>query len=285
MASEMKMRKITSLTAGLSFLLMVLTSVVLYIVPQGRVAYWADWRLWGLSKTDWGNIHINLGLLFLIALFLHLYYNWNPITSYLKDKARRMKVFTPDFNVALIVTLTAAFGTYFTVPPFSWVISLSEQIKDQAAVKYGEPPYGPAELSSLKTFAQKTNLDLVKSMQLLARAGYRAETDQITLAMLAKRHGVPPQQLYLTMKAAEKGPAGGGIIGQILPDLPPPGTGNLTMVDFCTRYGLNLKLIVRELKKQNIAAAESMTLKNIAAGKGIGPTDLYEIIKSISSQV
>ena len=51
----MKMRKITSLTAALSFLLMVLTSIILYIVPQGRVAYWADWRLWGLSKTDWGN--------------------------------------------------------------------------------------------------------------------------------------------------------------------------------------------------------------------------------------
>ena len=101
----MKMRKITSLTAALSFLLMVLTSIILYIVPQGRVAYWADWRLWGLSKTDWGNIHINLGFLFLISLTLHIYYNWKPITSYLKNKARQMKVFTPDFNVALVVTV------------------------------------------------------------------------------------------------------------------------------------------------------------------------------------
>lgn len=72
----MNMRKITSLTAALSFMLMVLTSVILYIVPQGRVAYWADWRLWGMSKTDWGNIHINLGLLFLLAGFLHIYYNF-----------------------------------------------------------------------------------------------------------------------------------------------------------------------------------------------------------------
>ena len=106
----MKMRKITSLTAGVSFLLMVLTSIVLYILPQGRVAYWADWRLWGLSKSDWGNIHINMGFLFLAALCLHIYYNWRAITSYLKDKARRMKVFTPDFNVALIVTVVAAPG-------------------------------------------------------------------------------------------------------------------------------------------------------------------------------
>jgi hypothetical protein len=280
----MKIRKITSLTAGLAFLLMALTSIVLYIVPQGRVAYWAGWRLWGLSKTDWGNIHINLGLLFLISLLLHIYYNWKAITSYLKDRARRMKVFTPDFNVALIVTVIAALGTYLMVPPFSWVISLSERIKDQGAVKYGEPPYGHAELSSLKTFAQKTNLDLTKSMQLLEKAGYGAETDETTLAMLAKRYGITPQQLYLTIKAAEKGPADGAVIGQPLPELPPPGTGNLTLADFCARYGLNMKLIVRELRKQNITVAESLTLKKIAANKGIGPTDLYEIIKSISSR-
>ena len=179
--SGMKMRKITSLTAGLSFLLMVLTSIVLYIVPQGRVAYWADWRLWGLSKSDWGNIHINMGFVFLVALFLHIYYNWKAITSYLKDKARRMKVFTPDFNVALIITVIVALGTYFMVPPFSWVITWSEQIKDGAAVKYGEPPYGHAELSSLKTFTQKLNLDLATSMDLLELAGYPAEDDQVTL--------------------------------------------------------------------------------------------------------
>jgi len=68
----MNMRKITSLTMLISFVLLVLTSVILYIVPQGRVAYWADWHLLGLSKSQWGNLHINLGFLFLLAGFLHL---------------------------------------------------------------------------------------------------------------------------------------------------------------------------------------------------------------------
>ena len=96
------------------------------------------------------------------------------------------KVFTPDFNVALIITVIVALGTYFMVPPFSWVITLSEKIKDGAAVKYGDPPYGHAELSSLKTFTQKLNLDLATSMGLLELAGYPAEDDQVTLASLAK---------------------------------------------------------------------------------------------------
>ena len=71
----MKIRKITSLVAALAFVVMVLTSFVLYIVPQGRIAYWAGWKFLGLSKTQWGDIHINTGILFLLALVLHTYYN------------------------------------------------------------------------------------------------------------------------------------------------------------------------------------------------------------------
>lgn len=80
----MTMRKITSLTATLAFILMVTTSIILYVVPQGRVAYWADWRMGGLSKAQWGDIHINVGLLFLLALGLHIYYNWKPLMANLK---------------------------------------------------------------------------------------------------------------------------------------------------------------------------------------------------------
>ncbi|MDP4856108.1 MAG: DUF4405 domain-containing protein, partial [Desulfobacterales bacterium] len=78
----MNLRKIVSLTALLSSLLLLVTSIVLYIVPQGRVAYWADWRLLGLTKTEWTNIHVNFGLLFFVSALLHVYYNWKPIVSY-----------------------------------------------------------------------------------------------------------------------------------------------------------------------------------------------------------
>lgn len=65
---------------------MTFTSVILYIVPHGRIAYWSDWHLFGLSKEEWGRIHNNLGVLFLLSLFLNLYYNWKPILFYLKNK-------------------------------------------------------------------------------------------------------------------------------------------------------------------------------------------------------
>ena len=109
----MNIRRISSLTVLLSFILLFITIIVLYIVPHGRVAYWADWRLWGLTKEQWGNIHINIGLLFLLSIFLHIYYNWKALLNYLKNKARQLTVLTWDFNAALVLTLIFAIGTYF----------------------------------------------------------------------------------------------------------------------------------------------------------------------------
>lgn len=282
----MKMRSVTSLTASLSFVLMVLTSIVLYVVPQGRVAYWADWRLWGLTKTDWGNIHINLGLLFLVSLFLHIYYNWKPLVSYLKDKGRQFRLFTLEFNVALIITLAFSVGTYFLIPPFGWVMALNEHLKDSGAETYGEPPYGHAELSSLKTFAQKMDLDLDQSMALLEKAGCPVENPESTLADISRKYGVSPQQIYLAIRTAKRvaevqaGPA------LALPATAPPGTGNLTLADFCARFGQNLKQVERELKKKGIAASAELTLKKIAANNQTNPTDIYQaIVALVNDQV
>jgi hypothetical protein len=277
----MNIRRMTSLTALLSFILLFITIIVLYIVPQGRVAYWADWRLWGLTKTDWGNLHINLGLLFLISLFLHIYYNWKPLISYLKNKTKQIKVFTPELNSALVITIALIVGTHLLVPPFSWVMSLNAYFKDAGAEKYGEPPYGHAELSSLKTFTKKMNLDLAKSMELLDKAGYTAEDGEMTLETIARRHNMPPQMIYETIKPAVIITAQKSESSNVLPESPQPGTGNLTLADFCSQFNLNMKRVVRELKKQGIEAAEELTLKNIAAQNKTSPTDVYERIKNI----
>lgn len=198
----MNIRKITSLTMLIAFALCILTSVILYIIPHGRVAYWSNWQLWGLSKTQWSELHLNLGILFLLAGFLHVYYNWKPITAYLKNKSKQMKVFTVNFNIALVFTLIAGLGTYFQIPPMSTIINISESIKDLAGIKYGEPPYGHAELSSLKMFAKKVDLDLSKSITLLRQASIQFENETQTIHNIAKENNLTPKQVYEIIKPA-----------------------------------------------------------------------------------
>jgi hypothetical protein len=275
----MKVRKITSLTASLSFICLVLTGVILYIVPQGRVAYWADWHLWGLTKTEWGNIHINLGLLFLLTIFLHIYYNWKAIVSYLKNKAKQVTVFTKNFNIALFIIFVFIAGTYMEAPPFRWVLEISETIKDAAAEKYGEPPYGHAELSTLKTFSSKIGLDLTESMKRLKEAGVKFEGDKETLQEIAKLNKISPQQVHLFMK-----PPQGVVQTDKLPKTPQPGLGNRALADICQQYNLNIPIILRGLADKDIKASAEMNIKKIAEQNNMSPTDVYEIIKAIAEK-
>ncbi len=278
----MKIRKVASLTAALSFLMMVLTSVVLYIVPQGRIAYWSDWRLGGLSKEQWGGIHINLGFLFLMALGVHIYFNWTPMMNYLKDKTKQMKVFTKEFNISLLITLLFALGTLFEIPPFSTILDISDGIKDRHAQTYGEPPYGHAELSSLKTFTKKTGIDLQQALSQLKERGYTASSENETLLEISKLNKVSPQQIYLAIKSDSQPSVVKVGKAMKLPDSPPAGTGNMTLADLCSQYNLNMKEIVRALEKEGVDSDERLIIKKIAEKNNMGPMDLYEKIKSAS---
>ncbi|MFC1816530.1 DUF4405 domain-containing protein [Thermodesulfobacteriota bacterium] len=276
---KMNMRKITALTALISFLVLVVNSIVLYIVPHGRVSRWANWRFWGLDKDEWVAQHIIIGLLFLIAIFLHIYYNWKPIVSSLKNKAKQLKIFTKEFNVALIITIICTVGAYVTIPPFNWVLDLSESLKEAAAVKYGDPPYGHAELSTLKSFIRRTGLNLAESIERLRKAGIKFENEKQTLLEIAKINKISPQQVYLAMKPVEPVEEAGK--PKKMPDSAIAGTGKRSAKDLCRMYGLDITTIMKGLVDYNISATADMSLRAIAEQNDIGPRDIYDIIKKI----
>ena len=276
----MNMRKITFFIMLISFILELVTSVILYIVPQGRVAYWSDWRLWGLTKSQWGDLHINLGVLFMLAAFLHLYYNWNPMIAYMKNKAKELKVFTTDFNIALVVSVIVCIGTLFNIPPMSTVLDFSESIKDAAAKQYGEPPYGQAERSSLKLFTKKTALDLETAKTLLNKAGIKGVDDKITLRELAKINQTTPKALFKIMTPAQ-------IKNEeeiSFPDSPPSGFGHKTLAEICATYNLNIPTIVRDLGTKGFKASSEQTFKEIAANNDTDPHTLFEVLHGLVVQ-
>lgn len=275
----MNVRKITSLTALLSFVLLILTSFVLYIVPAGRVAYWSDWRLWGLTKTQWSQVHLNLGVLMLLAICLHIYYNWKPITLYLKNKARQMTVFTRDFNMALLITVVFFLGTLLMVPPFSTIIVISENVKDKAALEYGEPPFGHAELATFKSLVQKTGLDLAQSLDLLKEKGLKIENPEQIFLEIAKMNQITPKKLYDAIRPADKVQSAG------LPALPPPGTGNLTLVQLCEKSMLDIEKIRKVLEGKGLQVSTDIKLKEMAGQNNLSPIELYDIVRDISGRM
>lgn len=287
----MNIRKITSMTMFVSLALLLVNSVILYIVPEGRVAYWADWHMAGLTKTQWGDQHITVGVLFLLASVLHMYFNWPAITAYMKNKAREIKVFTGSFNAALLVTLLVAVGTYFEVPPMSTIVELGGAIKEGGAKKYGEPPYGHAELSSLQLFSKKEGLDADKALDLLRQAGLTVAGTKETIKTIAVNNNLTPQQVYEKIKPARLASEpvvgqSGGTGGQVaapasFPDHPKPGFGRKTLEEVCVELDIALDPIVSGLKAMGIDCSSGQTIKEIGEASGREPMEIFEAIRSL----
>ena len=267
------------LVSGLALLS---TSLILYIVPPGRVAYWADWSLFGLSKEQWTGFHTNLGFLLVLSSLFHICFNWKSIVNYLKNSMREVRVFTREFNLALIICIGTVAGTYFEIPPFSTVLELGASFKDKGSDKYGEPPYGHAELSSLKIFSRRMGLDLNKAEAALRDAGIKVKDSEQSIKDIAADNDVTPKKIYSFIKDADKGETNQSK-GK-LPLTPPPGTGRIVLSDLCERYGLDCQSLVEKLKGQSIEASAGQNLKTIADNNAMDPHQLYDTILKITEK-
>lgn len=273
------MRKITSLTLAITGLIELITSVVLYIMPSGRVAYWSDYRLIGLSKTEWGNIHITVGTLFLVMGVIHIYLNWRPIVAYMKTKAKEFTIFTKSFNIALILSLYVTIGTLYNFPPMNYIIDLGEHLTTTSNEKYGEPPYGHAELSSMRMFCSRMSIDLNEALGLLKKTGIIIEGPGQPVGKIAKANNLTPQQLYDMIKSAEITLSSEDIK---FPDIPFPGFGQKTIKDICQAYNLSLTDVVTRFEEAGFTVRTNYTVKEISNNNDSNPMAIFDIIKKVA---
>ena len=273
------MRKITSLTLAISGVIELITSVVLYILPSGRVAYWSNYKLLGLSKVQWGNIHITVGTLFLIMGALHIYFNWPLIIAYVKNKAKKITVFTKNFNIALLMTLYVTIGTLYSLPPMNFIIGLGEYFTETANEKNGEPPYGHAELSSLKMFCSRVSIDLGQAMDVLQGGGITFKSEGETIGEISENNDLTPQQLYNMIKAAAIPQEVGK---STFPEGPTPGFGKKTIKDICQMYNLSLVEVLAELEEKGLPAQADDTIKEISLSNNSNPMEIFELLKDMA---
>ncbi len=273
----MNFRRVVSLTLLISLVPLLLTSVVLYIVPEGRVAYWSNWQMLGLSKTQWGDVHINLGWLFLAAGILHLYLNWKPILNYMRSKAKEFKLFTLEFNVGLVLTLFCFIGTLMGIPPLSTILDFGTSFKEAAAEKYGEPPYGHAELSSLKTLATRMGLEPQKVKEELERAGVKFNDPSQSVLDVSEMNNMTPKDVWTIMQKAK--PALNEGEKEPFPDAPFPGFGRMKFIDICNTYGLDKERVIEAFAAKDMVVDLEKSIKDVAEEHGSDPHALFEILR------
>ena len=123
------LRGFTSLFLSLSFTVLCFSGVLLFLTPRGRTANWTDWSLLGLDKHQWGALHVNNSILFIVAAVLHLILNWSLFANYIKRKAGRGLHMKKEMALATMLAAVCIVGPIWSVPPFGSLMTLNEEVK------------------------------------------------------------------------------------------------------------------------------------------------------------
>lgn len=261
----MSLKKITSLTMLLAMIIMSFTGIMLFISPPGRIANWANWEILNLTKEQFAQIHTTFMVLFIIMTILHLFYNWKPITSYLKNKTRNMVILTKDMLAAIVICFIFLIGTLNSIAPFSSFLEFGDKVKNSWEKEFGTAPYSHAELSSFKMFSRKLGFDIEESKRILSINNIKFDESK-SLSQIGSENGVSPQFIYNLLKVNfEKN-------GEKIVEL--TGLGKKSVSEIAKTLDLSNKEFINKLKSIGIDAKEDDKFKSISEKHDMSPMDV-----------
>ena len=291
-------RAFFSVLSALSFIGMVFTGVILFVVPPGRIANWTGWTLLGLTKHQWIGLHDWSSIIFIFAAVFHIYLNWKPLVSYFKSKVSKAFAFRVEWVVALVICGVVLIGTLGDITPFSSLLVWNENIKHSWDDPRQQAPIAHAELLSLTELAEQVRgVELETIIANLKAKGIVVESADVVLGELAEKNNMTPLNLY-NIAVGEAGvgrghgrqgaggggqgggQGGGGQRGQHGEGGGGPGRGfgQMVLKDYCNSIGLDVDKAVQILEKAGFTASSEMTMRNIADSTGAHPSEIRMLL-------
>jgi hypothetical protein len=267
------------------FAVMTVTGLILFITPPGRVAYWTNWALLGLEKSEWNAVHIVFSFLFVLAGLLHLFFNWKPFKHYLVNKFAGHLRLRAESMIGTAAVAVILVGTLLSWPPFSWIINLNETLKDSwAQAGWAEPPFGHAEDVSLKVLGVRTAREPRAMLEALRDAGYEVDSPGQRVQDIAIANGVTPALLWAAItervQPATPEPVTGGITAEEV-ELRYAGTGlgQKTVAEIAETTGVPLETMLARLRDAGIEATPDDKMKAVARDHDdMPPIDLLKLM-------
>lgn len=101
--------------AFIAFLFLTSSGILLaYQLPSGS-GRWVE--VWGLSRHQWGSLHLWLALGFFLLLALHLFQHWRYILNLLRGRLREGFALRPLLAVTgVVATILLAMAPLLTAP-------------------------------------------------------------------------------------------------------------------------------------------------------------------------
>jgi hypothetical protein len=266
-----------------AFVILTITGLVLYVVPQGRVAYWTHWSLLGLGKEQWGDVHMMFGGIFIVTGIIHLYFNWKPFKKFLADRVKGKLQLKQEFVIAMTFSVVIVVMSIFHIPPVSWVFDLNQSLKDSWVTSPElEPPFGHAEEVSLAGISRRMGLDLEQGVAALQREGFDFNGPQDSLEKIALANNVTPMDVYAVIRKYEKQrepvPASGMTVEDVEARYAGTGLGRKTLAEVCKSIEIGVTRCVDRLSMKGFNMATDEKLKQVAERYEINPIDILKML-------
>lgn len=273
--SRFSWRAFTSLYVTLSFVVMVISGLVLFVAPPGRIANWTYIPILGLEKAQWQTVHTIFTFLFIIAGSVHLYFNWKPFTFNLKNKfiygLKIRNELIASLSIFVVIFVLSATGS----EPFQSVMDFGENYKQTWSAGTVKPPIVHAEQMTLAEFSQFLNIDRLDLIKELKRDGINPQPDQ-TIAEIAGSLNIVPDELYHKFQAfvpAKNNQASQG-----------RGYGRKTIKMYCDETGQSPVMAIELLAKAGIEATEDSNLRQLADKYQKKPIEIVTILQGNPSK-
>ncbi|NTU69157.1 MAG: DUF4405 domain-containing protein [Chlorobiaceae bacterium] len=113
----------------ISFCMLLVSGVILYIGPSGRAPSTLVWHMLGLTKPEWQNQHVIFGFALSLLVLFHLFLiNWQAFLSYLKKRTKESLASPVELLVIVMISLLFGIGTYYKIQPFSSILEFGKSI-------------------------------------------------------------------------------------------------------------------------------------------------------------
>ena len=201
-------RGFVSVATMLGFVALVVTGVMLYMTPPGRIANWTGWRLLGLTKAQWEALHICFSAGFLVIGGFHIYLNWRPLLNHFKSRLTRRFALRGDWALAVVLCAAVGVGTLAEVPPFSSLVALNETIRNSWEEDQTRAPIPHAELLTLAKLADEIGVELDTAITRLQAHEVAVQSPDVIVGDLARAHGLTPRELHDIVVGPSADPAG-----------------------------------------------------------------------------
>jgi len=257
------------------FIALLVSGVVLFIAPPGRIAHWTDWAILSLTKEQWQAVHTLASLVFIVGgLFHAIDLNRRAIWNYLKRSRKPDSPFRMSLLVSVVLSVAVLFGTVAGIPPFSFVTGLGEWATESWETPQSSAPAPHAEEWTLRQVVESLGIDSNSARTVLETAGFTITGPEQTLRDMADNNDTTPAIVYQILTVVESNgkekirPAGSG----------QRGLGRRSLNDITDQAGIPLDEILARLKAQGIDAESTDTLRDLSKEYNKTPGELWALV-------